>query len=92
MKGQTAHIKVDPSLSRTGITLEAMIKTLRKERGGILVELNQIDEVVRKESEEAPEFLRAAIDDFSEVFKSPKGLPPSRGREHAIVLKRVATW
>ena len=36
---------------------------------------------------EIPVDMERVIQQFQEVFKMPKGLPPVRGREHAIILK-----
>lgn len=41
--GTTVTLKGDPSLARSEISLKAMIKMIKKEKGGILVEVNEID-------------------------------------------------
>lgn len=45
VNGKTVTLKGDPSLTRSKISLKAMIKTIRKEGGGILVELNRVEAV-----------------------------------------------
>ena len=37
-----------------------------------------------------PAEFRALLEEFAEVFAEPQGLPPSRGREHAITLRQEA--
>lgn len=77
-----------------------MLKTIRKEGGGILLELNQLDtnaiETGSRTSGElstseklkrTPEFLQSVISQHLQVFKTPAGLPPVRQHEHAIILK-----
>lgn len=36
------------------------------------------------------EDITGILEDFSDVFQEPKGLPPSRRHDHAIVLKEGA--
>lgn len=42
MGTDTITLKGDPSLGRSGISLKAMIRNLRKEGGGFLVEFNYL--------------------------------------------------
>ncbi|XP_056686977.1 uncharacterized protein [Spinacia oleracea] len=84
--GSTVTLVGDPSLSRSKISLKAMIKVLRKEGGGILVEFNNLNEEGHK-SGEYPDFLRRALEEYERVFAVPTGLPPRREQEHAILLK-----
>ncbi|XP_056699529.1 uncharacterized protein [Spinacia oleracea] len=84
--GSTVTLQGDPSLAKSKISLKAMLKVIRKEGGGILLEFNQLEDSV-KEGPAMPMFLRRVIEQFSEVFDLPTGLPPSRGHEHAIVLR-----
>lgn len=37
-----------------------------------------------------PQQLQGLVEEYGDVFAEPTGLPPSRGREHAIVLKNDA--
>lgn len=43
MEGRTVELRGDPSLARTRISLKAMIQTLCKEGGGVLLELNELE-------------------------------------------------
>lgn len=78
--------KGDPSLARSKISLKAMIKVIRKEGCGVLVEFNQVgcEEMV---SSMQPAFLPGVMDEYRGDFETPQGLPLNRGLEHAIVLK-----
>lgn len=93
LRGQTFKIKDDPALVRAQISLKAMMKMLRKEKKGFMIECNHRDLTVAElgtkpqDEGEIPEFLVATVENHERVFQEPKGLPPSRGREHSIVLK-----
>ncbi|XP_021776460.1 uncharacterized protein LOC110740287 [Chenopodium quinoa] len=78
----------DPTLEKSSISLKAMIRTLGKQKGGLLVEINQVESSIGpSELGPAPSFLSGLLQEFEAVFKMPHGLPPSRGHEHSIVLK-----
>lgn len=86
-------IKGDPSLSRTGVSLKAMMRLLRKGEAGYLVELNRLEssansmgegDIIR---EGIPEFLQPVLSQYQQVFHMPPGLPPVRSQEHKIVLQ-----
>lgn len=78
----------DPSLGFTQISLKAMERVLRKEKQGMLIEVNQ---VLNESSPVAFVSIdtkwQQVLDQYQQVFHAPKGLPPSRGMEHAITLK-----
>lgn len=83
MGNKTVVITGDASLSRSGITLKAIIKTLKKEGQGYLVEFNHLG-VAFTESVEArgaspvPDFLSPVVEHYQNVFNLPNGLPPER--------------
>lgn len=85
----TVTLKGDPLLGRSCISLKAMIRTLKKEKRGFLVELNQIQGIVESAEVQgdAPEYLTPLLSRFESVFNMPPGLPLQRSHEHAIVLK-----
>ena len=60
--GVSVTIKGDPSLDKTKVSLKAMLHTLRSERGGVLVELNQLEtpgsDGTTESSPEVPASLR----------------------------------
>lgn len=88
----TVTLKGDPSLGRSKISLKAMMRTLRKEGGGFLVELNHLSGGIGDKGKDTtassvPLFLQPTIKQYQHVFQMPAGLPPLRGHEHAIRLK-----
>ncbi|XP_010496259.1 PREDICTED: uncharacterized protein LOC104773362 [Camelina sativa] len=52
---------------------------------GLMVEYHEL----RKEDKEVacPNEFHQLLEEFKDVFEEPKGLPPSRGKEHSIKLK-----
>lgn len=91
-KGAKVILKGDPSLGRSKVSLKSMMKIIRKEQGGILVELNHIakpDTGVEEGPipDDVPTEIKAVLSQYSEVFTMPPGLPPKRGQEHHIVMK-----
>ena len=91
MGGDTGTLKEDLSLGRSKVSIKAMIKTLKKQKGGILMECNIMESVVGGFSPapemEAPGFLRELLLQLEPVFNMPNDLPPARGHEHQITLK-----
>lgn len=81
----------DPTLVKTQISLKAMIRTLKKEKQGYWVEVNRMeavtDDLAGQAKVQVPQFLADIVEGQKAVFAEPKGLPPSRGREHSILLK-----
>lgn len=72
--GSTVILKGDPSLTRSRISLKAMIRVMRKEGGGILVECNQMEEKKTVGVETTtPLFLGSTLAEFQEVFALPTG-------------------
>ena len=91
LNGEWVLIQGDPSLHSAGVSLKSIWKTLEKEGEGIIVEFGglQADEVgvpITVEQEWQPVLSR-----YAEVFQEPTGLPPSRGKEHAILLETGAS-
>lgn len=82
-------LRGDHSLGRSGISLKAMIKTLKKEQQGFLVELNHLVGLAQGETivSKIPLFLQNVLEDFKGVFEMLEGLPPRRPIKHSIVLK-----
>ncbi|XP_057252042.1 uncharacterized protein LOC130592021 [Beta vulgaris subsp. vulgaris] len=93
-EGKKVTLKGDPALNRSCISLKAMIRTIRKEKGGFLIEMGQLDSgsVPEPQGEEslgkAPAFLRQVMEQYQGVFREPTGLPPQRGHEHQITLRQ----
>ena len=86
--GETrVELQGDFGLTKSQVTLTAMAKALKQGGQGVFVELNHMGIEDKLDTIEIPEDMGRVIQQFQEVFKMPKGLPPVWGREHAIVLK-----
>lgn len=84
---QPVILRGDPSLCRTLVSLKTVVKAVKEEGGGFLVELQSLEGRQPETAEEVPEPIQELLDQFEGVFQMPQGLPSQRGNEHAIVLK-----
>lgn len=88
---ETVVLRGDPTLTHTHISLKAMIKTVRKTGGGLLLELKYIEGAKQGREEHSPKgvplYLQPILGKYDAVFKNPTELPPFRGHEHSIVMK-----
>ena len=75
----------DPTLKRSKVSLKAMIRVLRKEGRGILVEFNEIENCLKELA--VPCYLESLFTDFSDIFTQNLPLPLQRTQDHAIPLK-----
>eukprot|EP00253_Pinus_taeda_P023214 PITA_23214 len=66
------------------ISSNGMIKLLKKEQRGVIVQLCSLD-VSTSESSISP-YLQKVLDNHSKIFETPKGLPPIHGHDHASHL------
>lgn len=64
-----------------------MEKILRKEVLGGMIQVNWIQEDEPQESEELPRYVQKLLQQYAEIFREPKGLPPKRECDHSIPLK-----
>lgn len=93
VKGKPMTLVGDPSLVKSQISLKAMRRVLRKGNVGYWVECSLMEgkelqtDFPSRGNKEIPEFLTGVLQKHSVVFEEPVGLPPTRGHEHAIILK-----
>lgn len=82
-------VRGDPSLCNSAISLKSLLKTLEQQGEGVLVEYSGLQAAGVSSSSESPPLqeLIPFLEEFSQVFTEPQGLPPFRGKEHAIVLE-----
>lgn len=85
--GVTICLQGDPSLCRSLVSLKAMLRTIKHERQGVIVELGCVTATTAHSLGEPVAELQPLLEEFSSVFQLPKGLPPMRSKEHAITLK-----
>lgn len=86
---ETITLTGDPSLSRVEVSLKSLIRTLKKNGGGFIVECNHMGGMVEDQcgSVDIPSCLQPILNSYKHVFHLRHGLPPCRGHEHAINLK-----
>ncbi|XP_057252211.1 uncharacterized protein LOC130592079 [Beta vulgaris subsp. vulgaris] len=88
-EGRIVELRGEAAMGKTQISVKAMVRTLQREKGGILLEAYQVEEETGEpESMSLPPFLQEVVARYREVFAATTDLPPRRGREHAIILKQ----
>lgn len=88
--GSTINLKDDPSLGKSLVLLKAMKWNLRRECYGILVEFNNSESQVAKDSL-TPSYLQNNLQQYELAFQILVGMPPSKVREPSITLKESTT-
>ncbi|GJZ90650.1 plant UBX domain-containing protein 7-like protein [Tanacetum coccineum] len=79
-------IQGDPSLCKTMVSFKSLIRSLRHEQEGIMIEMKRLENVPAPILIITTE-IQALLDEYEDVFCLPRGLPPRRDHEHAIVLQ-----
>lgn len=87
---ETVELRGDPSLGTSQVSLKAMMRTLRKEKHGLWVKLNEMNKGNEEKSVNIPLFLEPVVQEYQDVFGDITALPPSRSHDHAIHLKEGA--
>lgn len=64
-----------------------MMRDLKHEGNGLLIELNSLGVDSCEEEKEVPLELKAVLQRRAAMFERPSGLPSERARNHAIVSK-----
>ncbi|PKU62676.1 RNA-directed DNA polymerase [Dendrobium catenatum] len=85
--GRKTVIQGDSGLTKAGVSLKSLIKTIQEEGEGYLVELHSLEGASREEGGDIPLSVQPLIQEFEEVFQPPLGFPPPREQEHAIILR-----
>ncbi|XP_052185288.1 uncharacterized protein LOC127796925 [Diospyros lotus] len=84
--GMAVTLQGDPSLSKTLVSLKAMVKAFKEKGEGMLLELGAMAAEIEEDQRAVPELLKGALAEYGRVFTAVEGLPPSRERDHAINL------
>lgn len=85
--GKLVKLHGDPSLHTVAVSLKVIWKAIEQDGEGVLVEFGGIQKEELEGGEEEKEVWKGVLGKYAEVFEEPTGLPPSRGKEHAINLK-----
>ncbi|KAI0530593.1 hypothetical protein KFK09_000138 [Dendrobium nobile] len=85
--GRKMVIQGDAVLTKAGVSLKSLIKTIQEEGEGYLVELHSLEGVSMEEGRDMPLSVQPLIQELEEVFQPPLGMPPPRDQEHAIILR-----
>lgn len=80
----------DKSLHSAEVSFKALQKGWEKDGEGMVIEFAGLIAPELGAVQTFSEKWAAVIEQFAEVFQEPTGLPPSRGREHAITLENGA--
>lgn len=89
LNGSKVVLQGDPSLVRSQVTLKSLIKALKLEKQGFLVELYMLQQLPSKEEgfwDEVPSEIRGVLEAHAFVFQPLPGLPSNRELDHAIEL------
>lgn len=87
IEGKLFALQGDPGICSSEVSFKALKKVLDHQELSVVVECRGVEvEVTGKKR--APARLQRVMSRFVEVFEEPTGLPPIRGREHAINLKQ----
>ncbi|XP_027155252.1 uncharacterized protein LOC113755447 [Coffea eugenioides] len=78
----------DISTMLRGLKRGKLAKWLRKQAYGVVAQLVAVEE--EENPGQLPAKIRQVLDQYKDVFEEPKGMPPTRGHEHQIVLKEGA--
>lgn len=89
INGEKVEIKGDPTLSRIGASLKAIMKEIDKRVEAYYVELGTMA-VNGVEIKGDMEGLEDILKQYEELFHEAKELPPSRRCDHAIIIKEGA--
>lgn len=89
--GVIVTIRGDQSLCNSAMSLQSMWKVLREGGEAMVIELGGMETNLWQSGNALlPDELKSVVSRFENVFEEPQGLPPPRGREHAIVLRTGA--
>lgn len=89
--GVTVALQGDPSLSRASVSMKSMIKVLKAQGEGVLLELGSIMVQNNSDNADPPAQVKEVLKEFQHVFEMPNCIPSSRKHDHAINLQPEAT-
>lgn len=87
MGGVAVTLQGDPSLCNSLVSLKAMMKAIREEGLGVLLELVSFEVAAVGSLNPVPTPLEGLLRQHDRVFEWPTELPPRRARDHMITLQ-----
>ena len=90
VEGKKYLLQGDPRLCCSQISAKTLRKTMVVEEEAMLIEYYGMQLEERPLEGSLATRLTPVLEAYSQVFEEPKELPPSRGKEHAIVLRTDA--
>ncbi|KFK22601.1 hypothetical protein AALP_AAs54367U000800 [Arabis alpina] len=88
---EEVELRGDPSLCCSPISMKGLWKALDREGQGVIIEFGGLQTEGQRRERAVPGVLQGVISEFASVFEEPQGLPPCRGKKHAIVLETGAS-
>lgn len=80
IKVQGIQVQVDQCVASSGEQLKSMLKQ------GLVMHILQLQEVLNDQEFTTNPKILQILEEFSQVFEEPKGLPPKRACDHRIPL------
>lgn len=85
-QGRQVKLTGDSSLHAPNVSLKTLLPEVNVHNRGCAIKFKNVEE--KKGADEViPSAMAAMLQEYEAVFQKPTGLPPVRGKEHAIVLK-----
>ncbi|KFK23032.1 hypothetical protein AALP_AAs71112U000100, partial [Arabis alpina] len=86
VEGRQVELQGNPGICCSPVTLKGLWKALDQEGQGVIIEYGGVQGPKPEEEVPVTEGIQSVLREFQSVFNEPQGLPPTRGREHAIEL------
>lgn len=80
-------IKGDLGVSNASVSLKSMLKALKSQGEGAILELGSIAVQFMKGCQKTPDMILEVLREFAPIFEMPNCLPPSRSHDHTITLQ-----
>lgn len=91
LEGEWVVLQGDPSLHSAAVSLKSIWRTMKREGEGMVIEFGGLQASAADTSVTTEPEWQDVTEQYTDVFQEPRGLPPSRGKEHAIVLETGAS-
>ncbi|WZZ64986.1 hypothetical protein YC2023_076356 [Brassica napus] len=85
VEGSLVSLQGVPNLCSSEVSCKAMQKLIEQAEVSVVVECREVIAEMKGKTESSLA-MQKLLSQFRQVFQEPQGLPPTRGREHAINL------